>query len=130
MRDRLNGRPVVPRPSSRTGILLIALCFSVGLRVTWGAPLQEGEKAPARVFRVGAATSNITPEIGGGIVGGFRPVPSTHIHDELHARCLMLDNGETQVALVVCDLLGGEQLMFDEARRLVTAETGLPGPNL
>src|SRR5687768_2670296 len=86
--------------------------------------------ADAKPFRAGAATSNITPAIGGDIVGGFRPVPSDHIHDELHARCLVLDDGETKVALVVCDLLGADKALFDEARRLVTAETGIPGANL
>jgi hypothetical protein len=85
--------------------------------------------APGR-FRAGAATSNITPFIGGEIVGGFNPFPSQHIHDELHARCLVLDNGETRVAFVVLDLLGAHTAMFDEARRLVTAATGLPGQNL
>lgn len=83
--------------------------------------------ASTRVFRAGAATSNITPAIGGDIVGGFIPHPSSHIHDELHARCLALDNGETRLAFVVCDLLGADQLLFDEARRIVNAETGLPG---
>lgn len=84
----------------------------------------------SRQFRAGAATSNITPAIGGAIVGGFRPVPSDHVHDELHARCLVLDDGEIRLALVVCDLLGADRAVFDEARRLVTAETGIPGPHL
>ncbi len=83
-----------------------------------------------KVFRAGAAVSNITPAISGDIVGGFRPVPSDHIHDELHARCLVLDNGEARLAFVVCDLLGASEALFAEARRLVTAETGLPGANL
>ena len=86
--------------------------------VSWGRA-QEGLQA-------GAATSNITPEIGGAIVGGFSPFPSTHIHDELHARCLVLDNGEKRIAIVVCDLLGAARQMFDEAARLVKAQTGLP----
>lgn len=81
-------------------------------------------------FRAGAATSNITPPLGGDIVGGFRPFPADHVHDELHARCLVLDDGTTRLALVVCDLLGAHRAVFDEARRLVTAETGLPGANL
>ncbi|MCX5739872.1 MAG: hypothetical protein NTZ61_15515, partial [Proteobacteria bacterium] len=55
-------------------------------------------------FRAGAATSNITPSLGGKIVGDFVQFPATNVHDELHARCLVLDDGETRLALVVCDL--------------------------
>ena len=80
----------------------------------------------AKVLRAGAATSNITPPIGGDIIGGFAPFPSTHIHDELHARCLVLDNGEKKLAFVVCDLLGGSRDMFDEAGRLIEKATGIP----
>ncbi len=89
-----------------------------------------GAAEKPRQLRAGAATSNLTPPIGGAIIGGFHPIPSTHIHDELHARCLVLDNGEARVALVVCDLLGASREVYDEARRLVTAETGLPGGHL
>ena len=91
-------------------------------------PLLGAEKA--KLLRAGAATSNLTPPLGGGIIGGFHPIPSTHIHDELHARCLVLDNGETRLAIVVCDLLGASREVYDEARRLVTEETGLPGAHL
>ena len=59
--------------------------------------------AAAESLRAGAATSNITPDIGREIIGGFVPFPSTHIHDELHARCLVLDDVQTQIAMVVCD---------------------------
>ena len=91
-------------------------------------PLAAADKP--RQFRAGAATSNLTPPIGGAIIGGFHPFPSTHIHDELNARCLVLDNGETRLAIVVCDLLGASREVFDEARKLVTEETGLPGAHL
>jgi neutral ceramidase len=49
-----------------------------------------------RVFRAGAATSNITPPLGRLRVGSFAPYPSLHVHDELHVRCLVLNDGETQ----------------------------------
>lgn len=81
-------------------------------------------------LKAGAATSNITPNLGGDIVGGFKPIPATHIHDELHARCLALDNGKSKVALVVCDLLGLHRGVSDEARRLILAETGIPKENI
>ncbi|HEY2573417.1 MAG TPA: neutral/alkaline non-lysosomal ceramidase N-terminal domain-containing protein [Verrucomicrobiaceae bacterium] len=82
------------------------------------------------VLLAGAATSNITPEIGKDIVGGFSPFPSKHIHDELHARCLVLDDGGTRLAFVVCDLLGADRAMFEEAARLVDPELKIPRSNL
>ncbi|HEY1049626.1 MAG TPA: neutral/alkaline non-lysosomal ceramidase N-terminal domain-containing protein [Prosthecobacter sp.] len=100
----------------------ITLWSVLCLVVVWGVQAQE----PARKLLAGAATSNITPPIGGAIVGGFAPFPSTHVHDELNARCLVLDNGEKRVAIVVCDLLGGARQMFDEAARLVKEQSGIP----
>ncbi len=81
-------------------------------------------------LRAGAAASNITPTLGAPIVGGFNPAPATHIHDELHARCLVLDDGKTRLAFVVCDNVGIAREVWDEARELVGKETGIPPANL
>lgn len=78
------------------------------------------------VFRAGAARGNITPELGSAVIGGFHPFPAAHVHDELWAKCLVLDDGQTRLAFVVCDLLGLARSVSDEARRLVQEETGLP----
>jgi neutral ceramidase len=86
--------------------------------------------APKAALMAGAATSNITPELGSEVVGGFSPYPSTHIHDELHARCLVLDDGKTKLALVVCDLLGLHRSLSLKARALIEAETGIPAANV
>src|SRR5689334_8537341 len=88
------------------------------------------QAADAGLLKAGAATSNITPALGGEVVGGFKPYPATHIHDELHARCLVLDNGKARVALVVCDLLGFHRCVSDEARRLIQEHTGIPRENV
>ncbi len=85
---------------------------------------------PAATFRAGAATSNITPDIGADIIGGFLPFPATHVHDELHARCLVLDDGKTKIALVVCDLLGLHRSVSVEARKLIEKATGIPAANV
>ena len=84
------------------------------------------DSASGQTFQAGAATSNITPPLGLNIVGGFSPAPSTHVHDELHARCLVLDDGQTRLALVVCDLLGIHRLVSDEARKLIEERTKIP----
>jgi hypothetical protein len=81
---------------------------------------------PPPAFRAGAATSNITPPLGAGVIGGFLPFPATHIHDELHTRCLVLDDGRTKLALVVCDLLGIDYRLSAEARKLIHHSAGIP----
>ena len=82
------------------------------------------------MFRAGAATSNITPPLGTLRIGGFAPYPTTHVHDELHARCLVLDDGQTTLALVACDLLGFHRSVSVEARRLIQEATGIPPENV
>jgi hypothetical protein len=102
----------------------VLLC-SLFLAAAVSAPAVE--KIP---LLAGAATSNITPNLGGEIVGGFLPFPATHIHDELHARCLVLDDGKTKIAMVVCDLLGLHRSVSVEARRLIEEQTGIPAANV
>ncbi len=83
-----------------------------------------------RLLRAGAAASNITPPLGTLRVGSFAPYPSTHVNDELHARCLVLDDGKTTLALVVCDLVGFHRSISVEARRLIKEHTGIPPENV
>ena len=78
------------------------------------------------VFRAGAATSNITPPLGELIVGGFQPFPATNVHDELHARCLVLDDGKTKLAFAICDNVGISVEVFDLAKQQLQEATGLP----
>ncbi|WP_172682805.1 neutral/alkaline non-lysosomal ceramidase N-terminal domain-containing protein [Verrucomicrobium spinosum] len=96
----------------------LVMCLSAGL--------VAAEPTSSAPLRAGAATSNITPELGAKIIGGFVPFPATGVHDELHARCLVLDDGKTRLALVVCDLLGLHRSVSIEARRLIEESTGIP----
>jgi neutral ceramidase len=82
------------------------------------------------VFRAGAATSNVTPPLGSSINGGFQDGKAAYIHDELHARCLALDDGKTQLVLVVVDSCVIGRDVFDTAKKLVHQATGLPVENL
>ena len=78
-----------------------------------------GERSRYAVLRAGAAVSNITPFLGTDLIGGFSPRGSIYIHDELHARCLVLDDGDTTLALVVVDLVGFHRSVSVEARRMI-----------
>ena len=83
-------------------------------------------KEKTRVFRAGASASNITPPLGEAIVGGWIPTPAAHIHDELFARCLVLDDGNTQLAIVLCDNVGIPREVFNLAKRWIHEELKLP----
>lgn len=102
-------------------ILLAA--FGLGLWLIGGS-LLSAEDAK-REFRAGAATSNITPPLGELVVGGWKPFPATHIHDELYARCLVLDDGQTKLAIVLCDNVGIPREVFDLAKEQVHQATGI-----
>ncbi len=117
----------------KNSLLLLALAvLSTPLASHAAEKAASAKAAPVAEapLRAGAAASNITPELGLGIVGGFVPFPSTHVHDELHARCLVLDDGKTMLAFVVCDLLGMHRSVSLEARRLITEATGIPPENV
>ena len=107
-------------------ILIIALLLFAS---AFPAPMQA-EEAKKPALRAGAATSVITPPLGEPIVGGFTPFPAEHIHDELHARCLVLDDGKTKIAFVVCDLLGIHRSVILEAKRHIESELSIPASHV
>ncbi|MBE0537308.1 MAG: neutral/alkaline non-lysosomal ceramidase N-terminal domain-containing protein [Phycisphaerae bacterium] len=82
------------------------------------------------VFKAGAAASNITPPLDEPVVGGWNSPPATHIHDELYARCLVLDDGATRLVLVMVDSLGVSREVLDAAKRLIHDKTGIPAANV
>ncbi len=108
----------------RFGFLLVAA-------VSLAAVSASAEAADEKPFLAGAATSNITPWLGDGLVGNFgTPPPAKYVHDELHARCFVLDDGATRIALVVIDNIYVSREVLDEAKRLVTEATGLPADRM
>ena len=79
-----------------------------------------------KMFRAGAATSNITPPLGQPIVGNYDSPPATYIHDELHARCLVLDDGTNKIVFAIVDNVGVDRRVFDEAKQMIAQATGIP----
>lgn len=118
--------------STRFNPLIAALCGALTLLTTGMA--QTGEpgdvSSASRVFKAGAATSNVTPPLGVPLHGGYVPPPAVHVHDELHVRCLVLDDGTTRLAFAVVDNLSVDREVFDEAKRRIHETTGIPAANL
>ncbi|MBI3882442.1 MAG: hypothetical protein HY301_20580 [Verrucomicrobia bacterium] len=106
-------------------LLTLAAIITVG-----GAHCSAAKASGPGMLRAGAATSNVTPPLGSSINGGFQDGKAAHIHDELHARCLALDDGTTKLALVVVDSCVIGRGVFDDAKRQVQEATGLPMENM
>ena len=88
-----------------------------------------GEFWRTTMLRAGASKVNITPFIGGPMAGySARDRGSESIHDELHAKALVLDDGCTCVALITTDLIGIHRELAAQVRGLVEASVGL-GPD-
>jgi hypothetical protein len=107
-------------------LFLCLVCLTLTLNLA-----QEGrgeDKQP--VLLAGAATSNITPPLGELIVGGWKPIPAKRIHDELHARCIVLDNGKVKLAIVLCDNVGIPESVFDLAKEQIHKYTSIPKSHL
>ena len=106
--------------------LLSAIPPSIGAALSGTAQGRSATSSPRRL-RAGAATSNITPPLGISLDGPIsQNGPARHVHDELHARCLALDDGSTQMAIVICDSTMIWQDVMDEAKKLASEATGVP----
>ncbi|MBC8231129.1 hypothetical protein H8E77_16375 [bacterium] len=81
-------------------------------------------------LKAGAAQSNITPLLGTSLAGSFNDRKAVDVMDDLHAKALVLDDGETKVALVVCDLIVLEVEDVNRARQIIETRCGIPPENV
>jgi hypothetical protein len=74
----------------------------------------------------GAAITNITPPLGCSIAGGMVDRIATDVHDELHVRALVLDDGSTRVAIALVDSCAVAGPVIASARHLINSHTAIP----
>lgn len=80
----------------------------------------------AEQLRVGAFETDINPRLGTHLIGGYGPRVSVNIKDSLHAKAVVVDNGETQAALVTVDLCMIERAEVDAAKARLHERLGIP----
>lgn len=105
---------------------LIRYVLVIGILMMVQPLMAQDNSVTNRFFQAGAAKSNITPPLGEPIVGNWDAPPADYIHDEIFARCLVLDDGETRLGLVLVDNVGVKQEVFDAAKKMIHEATGLP----
>lgn len=81
-------------------------------------------------IEAGAAEIEITPPIGMRMAGYFDERFATGVHDPLKAKAIVLREGNKQVAMVFCDLVGISLNVTTNARAQASKRTGIPVPNI
>jgi len=87
--------------------------------------------AQTGVFKAGAFAQDISPEeLPISINGNMKDGKATMVHDRIHARCIVLDDGITKLALVVCDSCMIPREVFDDAKKTIAEKLGIPATNI
>lgn len=93
--------------------------------------ISDRVEAADKLFRAGAFVANVTPETFPiSVNGNMRDVKATKAHDPLSARCLVLDDGATTLAIVVVDSCMIPRDLFDQAKREIEKRTGIPASQM
>jgi hypothetical protein len=91
----------------------------------------RGVAADAKTFRAGAAQVDVTPTTFPVVVsGGFTERTADVAHDRLMSRALVLDDGQTRLAIAVIDNLMMTRAMLDEVKDVAARETGIPADRM
>lgn len=81
-------------------------------------------------LRAGAAQTCITPHLGCHLDGHFTDRVSDEVHDDLFAKAVVLDNGETRLGIVCCDLIIVTREMTEAVKARVAEQAGIPPDHL
>jgi neutral ceramidase len=86
--------------------------------------------SPSSQLQAGMAEIDITPPVGHRMAGYYDERLSTGTHDPLKAKALVLRQGNEQVSLVFCDLVGVSLNVTTNARARASLKTGIPVANI
>lgn len=106
--------------------------FAVSMAfVACGLGMTGVARAAAPVLKAGAFAADITPEAFPiDVNGNMTTMVAKTAADPLHARCLVLDDGSTSVAIVIVDSCAIYRETIDEARELASKSTGIPAAHM
>ena len=128
--------PTVAR-SAKVGRILICsiclLCVSASAQV----PVEKGNpafaEATAGKLRAGASRIVITPAPDAALpMSGYsgRKAGFKSIHDDLHVRAIVVEDGMNQAALIACEVIGISHDLWQKITERLTRETAIPRDNI
>lgn len=81
-------------------------------------------------FKAGAFAVDVTPELPISLNGSMQDRTAVLIHDPLHARCFVFDDGTSKIALVVVDSCMVPDAVMLDAKKRIKEATGIPPENV
>src|SRR5215831_9759376 len=105
----------------------VFISFAVTLLTGWQSAVQAADSGS---LQIGAAEIDITPPVGHRMAGYFDERLATGVHDPLKAKAIVLQQGQEQIAMVFCDLVGVSLTVTTNARALASHQTGIPVNNI
>ncbi|MDD4267648.1 MAG: hypothetical protein GXY25_15880 [Pirellulaceae bacterium] len=108
--------------AARNAAAVMIAAAVVGLSSARG----ENPETP-RTLRVGAHAQDITPtHLPCFVSGGYFNAKAGKVHHRIYCRSLVIDDGSGPIVLATMDNTGAFRPLFDEVKRLVAGETGIP----
>lgn len=98
-----------------------------GIIILFTANAVHAENAP---LLAGVSMVDITPPRGYRMAGYYNERFNTGQIDPLHAKIILFKQGDLQVGLIFCDLIGMPGPLVDQARPKIEQATGIPASNL
>jgi hypothetical protein len=92
--------------------------------VILAVPVRSGE------LRVGAAAVTITPPLGIPMAGYYSERGAQGVHDDLHAKAIVVEAGGRAAALIVLDLITTPRDLVEETRREIERTTRVRGADV
>lgn len=86
--------------------------------------------AQNKVFRAGASLSNITPPLGLEIVGNYNRPQANYIHDQLHVKTVVLDDGNETLVFAIVDNVGVKREVYDAAKAIIENKLKIPASHV
>src|SRR5689334_21201335 len=84
-----------------------------------------------KTLLAGFANRRITPALGSQMAGfDARNGTAAAVHDDLHARALVMDDDQTVVALISLEIIGVDRAFAQDVRARITAATGIPAAHV
>ncbi len=84
-----------------------------------------GLRLHAQQLRLGVAETDITPPVGAPLAGYYYNRDATGVHDPLHVKAMVLEQGGVKVAMAALDLVSLPREIVESARGIVQKRIGL-----